>query len=140
MFTPMRPARPGACWRPPSRPCPSILLRPGTGCCARSAAGIAAALLLSVTVAGATPALAAVTSALSRAAADSFRMNLIVTEHLTVPGQLGIPSPLHIGGELDLKRNLGEEKLSNGWRTLIVGGEAYTELPPPQAKMNGGKP
>jgi len=107
---------------------------------AAAAAGIAAALLLSVTVAGATPALAAVTSALSRAAADSFRMNLIVTEHLTVPGQLGIPSPLHIGGELDLKRNLGEEKLSNGWRTLIVRGEAYTELPPPQAKMNGGKP
>ncbi len=104
-----------------------------------AAAGTAAAVLLSVTVAGAPPALAAVTSALSRASAESFRMNVIVTEHLTVPGRLGIPSPLYITGKLDLKRNLGEEKLSNGWRTLIVGGKAYTELPPPQAKTNGGK-
>jgi hypothetical protein len=100
----------------------------------------AAAVLLSVTVAAAPSALAAVTSALARAAAESFRMNLIVSQHNTVPAPLGIKSPLHITGELDLKRNLGEEKLSNGWRTLIVGEEAYTELPPSQVKMNGGKP
>ena len=106
------------------------------------AAGTAAAVLLSVTVAGAPPALAAVTSALSRATAESFRMNLIVTQHNTVPGPLAIPSPLYITGQLDLKRNLGKETLSNGWRTLIVGKEAYTELPPPQAKIagTGGKP
>src|SRR5262249_45462408 len=107
---------------------------------AAAAAGIAAAVLLSVTVAGATPALAAVTSALSRAAADSFHMNVIVTEHLTVPGRLGIPSPLYITGKLDLKRHLGQETLSNGWRTLIVGQKAYTKLPPPQARTDtGGK-
>src|SRR5262245_1507481 len=158
----MRRARPGACWRPPSRPCPPIPPRPATACCARSAAGTraaaepalswrpaggaaaaggsAAAGVLAVTVAGATPALAAVTSALSRAAADSFHMNVIVTEHLTVPGRLGIPSPLYITGKLDLKRNLGEETLSNGWRTLIVGQKAYTKLPPPQARTDtGGK-
>jgi len=109
---------------------------------AAAAAGTAAAVLLSVTVAGAPPALGAVTSAISRAAAESFRMNLIVTQHNTVPGQPAIQSPLHITGELDLKRNLGEETLSNGWRTLIVGEEAYTELPPRQAKIygTGGKP
>jgi hypothetical protein len=94
-------------------------------------------VLLSVTVAGAPPALAAVSSALSRASADSFRMNLVVTQHNTVPGQLAIQSPLYITGELDLKRNLGVETLSNGWRTLLVGGEAYTELPPSQAEAYG---
>lgn len=104
-----------------------------------AAAGIAAAVLLSATVAVAPPALATVTSALSRAAAESFRMNLVVAEHNTVPGPLAIPSPLHITGALDLKRNLGEEKLSNGWRTRIVGGRAFTELPPAQAKVDGGK-
>jgi hypothetical protein len=104
--------------------------------------GIVAAVTLSVTVAEAPSALAAVTSALSRAAAESFRMNLIVTQHNTVPGQLAIPSPLSMNGELDLKRSLGEETLSNGWRTLIVGEDAYTELPPSQAKTYGttGKP
>ena len=110
---------------------------------AAAAAGTAAVLLLSVTVAAAPPALAAVTSALSRAAAESFRMNLIVTQHNTVPGQGPVlQSPLHITGKLDLKRNLGEEMLSNGWRTLIIGQKAYTKLPPPQAKKNGtgGKP
>ena len=106
------------------------------------AAGTAAAVLLSVTVAGTPPALAAVTSALSRVSAESFRMNLVVTQHNTVPGQYTMQSPLYITGELDLKRNLGEETLSYGWRTLIVGGWAYTELPPAQAKINGtgGKP
>ena len=106
------------------------------------AAGTAAAVLLSVAVAGAPPALAAVTSALSKASAESFRMNLIVTQHNTVPGQYTIQSPLYITGEFDLKRNMGEETLSNGWRTLIVGDEAYTELPPTQARLNGtgGKP
>jgi hypothetical protein len=93
-----------------------------------------------VTVAAAPPALAAVTSALSRAAAESFRMNLSVAQHNTVPGKLGIGSPLHITGKLDLKRNLAEEKLSNGWRTRIIGERAYTELPPRQAKAYGGKP
>jgi hypothetical protein len=105
-------------------------------------AGTAAAVLLSVTVAGAPPALAAVTSALSRAAAESFRMNLVVTQRNTVPGQPIIQSPLNITGELDLKRNLGAETLSYGWRTRIVGGKAYTELPPRQAREygTGGKP
>jgi len=108
---------------------------------AAAAAGTAAAVLLSVTVAAAPPALAAVTGALSRAAAESFRMNLIVTQHNTVPGPLGFPSPLYITGKLDLKRNLGEETLSNGWRTLIVGQKAYTKLPPRQARTDtGGKP
>ena len=104
---------------------------------AGAAAGTAAAVLLSVTVAGAPPALAAVTSALSRASAESFRMNLVVTQRNLVPGQPTIQSPLYITGELDLKRNLGQETLSYGWRTLIVGQEAYTELPPAQAKIAG---
>jgi hypothetical protein len=107
------------------------------------AAGTAAAVLLSVTTAGASPALAAVSTALSRAAAGSFRMNLVVTERDTVrvPGEPAM-SPLFITGELDLKRGLGEETLSYGWRTLIVGGKAYTELPPRQAKQfeTQGKP
>jgi hypothetical protein len=107
------------------------------------AAGTAAALLLPVTVAAAPPALAAVTGALSRASAESFRMNLKITQHNTVPEPPdGLPSPLYITGELDLKRSLGEEMLSNGWRTLIVGGKAYTKLPPAQARIDGtgGKP
>lgn len=108
---------------------------------AAATAGIAAAVLLSVT-AGAPPALAAVTSALSRASAESFRMNLKVTQHNAVPGQPTIEQPLYITGELDLKRHLGDETLSYGWRTLIVGEEAYTELPPAQAKIygTGGRP
>jgi hypothetical protein len=105
-----------------------------------AAAATATAVLLTVTVAAAPSALAAVTSALSRAAAGSFRMKLIVTQHNTVPAPLGIQSPLRITGKLDLKRNLGQEKLSNGWRTLIVGDVAYTRLPPRQAKAYGGKP
>jgi hypothetical protein len=107
-----------------------------------AAAGAAAAVLLSVTVAGVPPALAAVTSALSRASAESFRMTLKVTQHNTAPGDSLMRSPLYITGKLDLKRNLGEETLSNGWRTLIVGGEAYTKLPPGQEKAyeTGGRP
>jgi hypothetical protein len=104
---------------------------------AAAAAGTAAAVLLSVTVAAAPPALAAVSGALSRAAAGSFRMNLFVTEHDTVPGLGPIQPPLRMTGELDLKRNLGEETLSYGWRTLIVGGWTYTQLPPAQAKIDG---
>jgi hypothetical protein len=105
---------------------------------AAAAAGTAAAVLLSLTLAGAPPALAAVTGALSRAAAGSFRMNLVVTQRNTVPvpGEPAM-SPLYITGELDLKRNLGEETLSNGWRTLIVGGKAYTKLLPSQTKAYG---
>jgi hypothetical protein len=53
---------------------------------------------------------------------------------------MGIKSPLRITGKLDLKRKLGEEKLSNGWRTRIVGDVAYTRIPPRQAKGYGGKP
>jgi hypothetical protein len=102
-----------------------------------SAVAGTAAVLLSVTAAGASPALAAVTRALSRAAAGSFRMKLVVTEHDTVPAPGGFKSPLQITGELDLKRNLGVETMSNGWRTRIVGGEAYTELPPAQARKMG---
>lgn len=99
---------------------------------AAAAAGTAAAVLLSVTVAAAPPVLAAVTSALSRASAESFRMHVKVANYNIVPGQ-GIPlSPLYITGELDLKRNLGEETLSYGWRILIIGGEAYEKLPPPK--------
>jgi hypothetical protein len=102
------------------------------------AAATAAAVVLSVTTAGASPAVAAVTTALSRAAAGSFRMSLKVTQHNTVPvpGEPAM-SPLYITGELDLKRNLGEEALSNGWRTLIVGGEAYTKLLASQTKAYG---
>src|SRR5215831_870745 len=105
-----------------------------------AAAVTAAAVLLSVTVAAAPSALAAVTSALSRAAAGSFSMKLTVTQHNTVPAPLGIQSPLRITGKLDLRRHLGEEKLSNGWRTLIVGDVAYTRLPHRQAKVYGGRP
>lgn len=108
---------------------------------AAAVAGIAGAVLLSVTVAAVPPALAAVTGALSRAAAESFRMHLIVTQHNTVPGQWTMKSPLYIIGELDLKRNLGEETLSYGWQTLIIGQKAYTKLPPAQAsKMGIDKP
>ena len=111
------------------------------GAAGAAAAGTAAAVLLSVTVGGAPPALAAVTRALSRASAESFRMNLEITQHNTVPGQLTPGLPLRITGELDLKRNLGEETYSSGWRTLIVGDDAYTELPPAQAsKMGLDKP
>jgi hypothetical protein len=106
---------------------------------AAAVAGTAAAVLLSVTVTGAPPALAAVTGALSRAAAGSFRMDLVVTQRNTVPvpGEPAMSSPLYITGELDLKRNLGEETLSNGWRTLIVGRKAYTKLLPSQTKAYG---
>jgi hypothetical protein len=100
---------------------------------AATAAGTTAVALLSLTVAAAPPALAAVTSALSQAEAESFHMNLTVT---TEPAQ-GIPSPLFITGELDLKRNLGQETISNGWRTRIVGGNAYTEILPSQTKQYG---
>jgi hypothetical protein len=102
------------------------------GAIAAAATGTAAAVLLSVTVAGAPPALAAVTGALSRAAAESYHMDLMVTERNTGPG--GADPPLHITGDLDLERSLGKETMSNGWRTLIVGGNAYTYLPPAQAR------
>jgi hypothetical protein len=98
------------------------------------AAGTAAVALLSVTVAAAPPALAAVTGALSRAEAGSFRMNLTVT---TAPAQPILPTPLYITGELDLKRNLGQETISNGWRTVIVGGNAYTKILPSQTRQYG---
>jgi hypothetical protein len=104
---------------------------------AAAAAGAAATLLLAVAAAGAPPALAAVSRALSKVSAESFRMNLKVTQHDTRPGQGGIKSPLYITGELDLKRGLGNETLSNGRQTRIVGGEAYTELRPAQAKQSG---
>ncbi len=102
------------------------------------AAGTAAAVFLSVTVAAAPPALAAVTGALSRAEAESFAMNLTVTGN---PALASIPTPLHITGKLDLKRNLGQEAISNGWQTLIVGGNAFTKILPSQTKQydTGGK-
>jgi len=102
------------------------------------AAGTTAAVLLSVTVAGASPALAAVTSALSRASGASFRMNLKVTQHIVVPGD-SVMRPLSIAGELDLKRNLVEETLSNGWQTRVVGGKAYTKVSPAEARFDGAR-
>src|ERR1700743_3002641 len=89
------------------------------------AAGAAAAVFLSVNVAAAPPALAAVTGALSRAEAGSFAVNLTVTAK---PALNSPDTPLHITGKLDLKRNLGQETISNGWQTLIVGGTAYTRI------------
>jgi hypothetical protein len=102
------------------------------------AAGAAAAVFLSVNVAAAPPALAAVTGALSRAEAGSFAMNLTVTAK---PALNSPATPLHITGKLDLKRNLGQETISNGWQTLIVGGTAYTKILPSQTKQydTGGK-
>ena len=97
-----------------------------------AAAGTAAVTLLSATVAT-PPALAAVTGALSRASTESFRMSLTITG----TGQAAITSPLYVTGKLDLKRNLGEETLSNGWRTVIVGHEAYTKILPDQAATYG---
>ena len=108
---------------------------------AAAAAGTAAAVLLPVS-GGAPPALAAVTSALSRASTESFRVNLEISQPKSGPGDPPMRSPLYMTGELDLKRNLAEETFSNGWRTLIVGKEAYTELPPAQTRRyeTGGKP
>jgi hypothetical protein len=106
---------------------------------AAAAATVAAAgVLLSGTAAGPSPAMAAVTSALSRAATGSFHMNLVVTQHNTVPGQPTM-KPLRVTGALDLKRGHGNLKLSNGWRTVIVGGKAYTKLLPSQAVRYGTK-
>lgn len=106
-----------------------------------AAAGAAVVVLLSATAAGAPPALAAVTGAVSRAAAESFRMHVTVTEHDTVPvNQPTLRSPLRMSGKFDLKRNLGEEVLSNGWQTRIVGGTAYTKITPREARLEtGGK-
>ena len=101
---------------------------------AAAAAGTAAVALLSVSVAAAPPAFAAVTGALSQAGSESFRMNLTVT---ITPAQSLLPSPLRVTGELDLKRNLGQEAISNGWRTLIVGGNAYTKILPSQTRQFG---
>jgi hypothetical protein len=105
---------------------------------AAAAAGTAAVALLSVGVAAAPPALAAVTGALSRAEAESFHMDLTVTASPALPD---VPTPLHITGELDLKRNLGHATISNGWQTRIVGGNAYTKILPSQTKQfgTGGK-
>ena len=55
----------------------------------------------------------------------------------TVPAQGGVPSPLRITGELDLKRILGQETISNGWQTRIVGGNAYTKILPSETKAYG---
>jgi hypothetical protein len=108
---------------------------------AAAAAGTAALVLLSVTAATAPPALAAVSGALSRAEAESFRMNVIITLSPPESGLPAVHSPLSITGELDLERSLGQETMSNGWRTLIVGGNAYTEILPSQtgAYQTGGK-
>jgi hypothetical protein len=103
---------------------------------AAAATVAAAAVLLSGAAAGPSPALAAVTSALSQAATGSFRMNLVVTQRYTVPGQSTM-KPLHVTGALDLKQNHARLALSNGWRTLIVGGKAYTKLLPGQAARYG---
>jgi hypothetical protein len=105
---------------------------------AAAAAGTAAVALLSVDVATAPPALAAVTGALSRAEAESFHMDLTVTAS---PALSDEPTPLHITGELDLKRNTGQETVSNGWQTRIVDGNAWTKILPSQTKQyqTGGK-
>lgn len=102
------------------------------------AAGAAAVVFLSANVAAAPPALAAVTGALSQAEAESFAMNLTVTAE---PALNNPHTQLHITGKLDLKRNLGQETISNGWQTRIVGGTAYTKILPSQAKQydTGGK-
>jgi hypothetical protein len=105
---------------------------------AAAAAGTAAVALLSVDVATAPPALAAVTGALSRAEAESFHMDLTVTAS---PALSEEPTPLHITGELDLKRNTGQETVSNGWQTRIVDGNTWTKILPSQTKQyqTGGK-
>lgn len=105
---------------------------------AATVAGTAAVALLSVDVATAQPALAAVTGALSRAEAESVHMDLTVTAS---PALSNEPTPLHITGELDLKRNTGQETISNGWQTRIVNGNAWTKILPSQTKQyqTGGK-
>ena len=105
---------------------------------AGTAALMAGGALFAATATGAPSALAAVSSAVAKTSAASFRVSLAVTARNAGPGSPTPSFPFRATGEFDPTRHLGEENLSNGWQMRFVGGHAYLRTPPRQSLE--GKP
>ena len=92
------------------------------------AAGIvAAAAAITVSAVQAPSALAQVTQAAARTAAQSYRVSSTSTP--VIPGH-GVQGPVTISGEFDPARGLGEERTGGGLEIRFVGGYMYVPLVP----------
>jgi hypothetical protein len=100
-----------------------------------TAALIAGGALFASTATGAPSALAAVSSAVAKTSAASFRVSLAVTERNGGPGSPTPSAPFRVTGEFDPTRHLGEETITNGWQMRFIGGHAYM-----RSHSLGGKP
>jgi hypothetical protein len=105
-----------------------------------TAALIAGGVLSAFAVTGAPSALAAVTNAVTKTAAESFRVRLAVTVRNGSPGSPTPSSPFRVAGAFAPARHVGEETMSNGWQMRYLGGIGYLRLLPRQAEALGGKP
>jgi len=90
-------------------------------------AGIVAAVAaITLSVSQAPSALAQVTQAASRTAAQSYRATVVVTV-VTAPGSASTP-PVTVSGEFEPARDVGEETTSQGFQVRFVGGYAYLSV------------
>jgi hypothetical protein len=106
-------------------------------------AGVAAivTLVAAITLSAvqAPSALAEVTQAAARTAAQSYEVNATIT--MNGPG-LGQPRLMQVRGEFDPARGLGEETVGRGTQVLYAGGYMYLPLTGPHRIIlqDGGKP
>jgi hypothetical protein len=106
--------------------------RTRAGVAAGSAAAViggTAAVFHAGTVPAATPALAAVTSAVTKTSAASFRVDLTVVDGDAPSGLASPSSPFHVTGEFDPAQGTGEETTSNRYETLFTSGHVYARWP-----------
>jgi hypothetical protein len=82
---------------------------------------------VSLTVASAPSALAAVTAAAAKTSAESFRVTSVQTQVTTLsPGRQ--PTPNRVSGVFDPGRGIGEETAADGLLVRFVGEEMYLDL------------
>lgn len=89
---------------------------------ATGTAAIAAAAAITLSVSQAPSALAQVTQAASRTAAQSYRVSVVV---ITRSASGSSSTPVTISGEFDPARGVGEETTSQGWQIRYVSGYVY---------------
>ncbi|HEX8006034.1 MAG TPA: hypothetical protein VF482_06350, partial [Trebonia sp.] len=104
---------------------------------AGSAAVVAAGALLSVTATGAPSALAAVTSAVAKTSADSYRISMISMETRKLKFSGKVAGRVRVTGEFDPARRIGEEISSRGERDLYIDGDVYWTVLPGEKDVQG---
>jgi hypothetical protein len=107
---------------------------------AGSAAAVAAGALAAVAATGAPSALAAVTSAATKTASESYRVSMISTRTGKPKPSGEFAGPMRVTGEFDPARQIGEETSSAGRQIRYIDGYVYWQTPSGKAMGVRGKP